>query len=139
MAIDHKALEEGAELRLDWDKLARAAEIGGLLPCAVQNVETGEVILVAYVNAAALEKAVETGLAVFWSTSRNELWIKGQSSGETFALVEVLVNCEQNSLLYRVRPNKGGICHTRNRAGAPRNCYYRRLDFATGRLEHLDP
>ena len=139
MAIDHKALEEGAELRLDWDKLARAAEIGGLLPCAVQNVETGEVILVAYVNAAALEKAVETGLAVFWSTSRNELWEKGKTSGETFDLLEVLVNCEQNSLVYRVRPRRGGICHTKNAAGEPRNCFYRRLDFETGALENLDP
>ena len=136
---DHHRLEEGTELSLDWDKLARVAEIGGVLPCAVQNVDTGEVILVAYVNETALRKAVETRLAVFWSTSRDELWVKGQSSGETFALVEVLVNCEQNSLLYRVRPNKGGICHTRNRAGAPRNCYYRRLDFESGRLEHLDP
>jgi phosphoribosyl-AMP cyclohydrolase len=139
LANDHRALEEGADLRLDWDKLARVAEVGGVLPCAVQNVDTGEVILVAYVNEVALRKAIETRLAVFWSTSRDELWVKGQSSGETFALVEVLVNCEQNSLLYRVRPNKGGICHTRNRAGAPRNCYYRRLDFETGRLEHLDP
>jgi phosphoribosyl-AMP cyclohydrolase len=137
--VDHKALEEGSELALDWGKLTRAAEVGGLLPCAVQNVETGEVILVAYVNELALKTAIETRSAVFWSTSRNELWEKGKSSGETFALVEVLVNCEQNSLLYRVRPRKGGICHTRNRDGAPRNCYYRRLNMESGRLEHLDP
>ena len=136
---DRSQLEEGAELALDWDKLARVAEVGGLLPCAVQNVETGEVILVAYVNELALRTAVETRSAVFWSTSRNELWEKGKTSGETFALVEVLVNCEQNSLLYRVRPRKGGICHTRNRAGAPRNCYYRRLNMQTWELENLDP
>jgi phosphoribosyl-AMP cyclohydrolase len=136
---DHSRLEEGTELSLDWDKLARAAEVGGLLPCAVQNVETGAVILVAYVNELALKTAVETRSAVFWSTSRNELWEKGKTSGETFALVEVLVNCEQNSLVYRVRPRKGGICHTRNRAGAPRNCYYRRLNMQSWALEHLDP
>jgi len=132
-------LEEGAELTLDWNKLVRATELGGLLPCAVQNVETGEVILVAYVNELALKAAVATRSAVFWSTSRNELWEKGKTSGETFALVEVLVNCEQNSLVYRVRPRKGGICHTRNRAGAPRNCYYRRLNMQTWELENLDP
>ena len=136
---DHTRLEEGAELSLDWDKLARAAEVGGLLPCAVQNVETGEVILVAYVNELALKTAVDTRSAVFWSTSRNELWEKGKTSGETFALVEVLVNCEQNSLVYRVRPRKGGICHTRNRDGAPRNCYYRRLNMQSWGLENLDP
>jgi len=76
---------------------------------------------------------------VFWSTSRNELWEKGATSGEVFDLIEVRVNCEQNSLLYRVRPRRGRICHTKNRAGEPRNCYYRRIDFATGKLENLDP
>jgi phosphoribosyl-AMP cyclohydrolase len=137
--IDHKALEEGAEPRLDFDKLAKVARVGGVLPCAVQHVDTGEVILIAYVNEAALKKAAETRSAVFWSTSRNELWEKGKTSGETFDLIEVRVNCEQNSLLYRVRPRRGGICHTRNTGGEPRNCYYRRLDLDTWTLENLDP
>lgn len=132
-------LEEGLDLTLDFDKLAKAAESPGILPCAVQNVDTGEVILVAYVNKLALDTAIERGIAVFWSTSRRELWIKGETSGETFALLEVLVNCEQNSLVYKVRPNRGGICHTKNKTGQPRNCYYRRLDFNTGMLENLDP
>jgi phosphoribosyl-AMP cyclohydrolase len=105
----------------------------------VQHADTGEVILVAYVNEAALRRSVETRSAVFWSTSRNELWEKGKTSGETFDLIEVRVNCEQNSLLYVVRPRRGGICHTRNERGEPRNCYYRRLDTATWTLENLDP
>lgn len=132
-------LEEGAALTLDWSKLEQAAAAGGVVPCAVQDADTGEVILVAYVNRQALRAAIETRSAVFWSTSRNELWEKGQTSGETFDLIEVRVNCEQNSLLYRVRPRRGGICHTKNAAGEPRNCYYRRLDFGTGALENLDP
>ena len=136
---DTKQLEEGAELRLDWDKLAAVGKVGGVLPCAVQNADTGEVILVAYVNDQALRRAVETRSAVFWSTSRNELWEKGKTSGETFDLVEVRVNCEQNSLLYLVRPRRGGICHTKNAAGEPRDCFYRRLDFDTGELVNLDP
>src|SRR5262249_17688511 len=98
-----------------------------------------EVILVAYVNQQALQVAIETRSAVFWSTSRNELWEKGKTSGETFDLLEVRVNCEQNSLLYLVRPRRGGICHTHNAGGAARNCFYRRLDFVTGALENLDP
>jgi phosphoribosyl-AMP cyclohydrolase len=110
-----------------------------VLPCAVQNVDTQEVVLVAYVNEQALHKSIETRSAVFWSTSRNELWEKGATSGETFDLLEVRVNCEQNSLLYRVRPRKGGICHTKNAAGEPRDCFYRRIDFGTMRLENLDP
>ena len=132
-------LEEGSALTLDFDKLAKAAESPGILPCAVQNVDTGEVILVAYVNQLALKTALERRIAVFWSTSRRELWIKGETSGETFELLDVLVNCEQNSLVYRVRPNHGGICHTKNKDGEPRNCYYRALNFETGALENRDP
>ena len=133
-------LEEGTELQLDFDKLRRSvAACPDILPVAVQNSDTGEVILVAYVNARALRAAIERRTAVFWSTSRNELWEKGATSGETFELVEVRVNCEQNSLLYRVRPRRASICHTKNRSGTPRNCYYRRLDFDSGKLENLDP
>lgn len=130
-------LEEGCDLRLDFSKLDRTAG-RHVLPCAVQNVETGEVILIAYVNEDALKRAVEKRSAVFWSTSRDEVWEKGATSGETFELVEVRVNCEQNSIVYRVRPRRGGICHTKNSAGAPRDCFYRRLDFQTGLLEHLE-
>lgn len=131
-------LEEGNGLTLDFGKLASIRAENQVLPCAVQHVDTGEVILVAYVNEQALQVALETRAAVFWSTSRNELWEKGKTSGETFELLEVLVNCEQNSLVYRVRPNAGGICHTKNQAGEPRNCYYRRLEFESGELENLD-
>jgi len=133
------AREEGQNLSLDFGKLAAAAACGGVLPVAVQHADTNEVILVAYTNAEAFQRALAERRLILWSTSRNELWEKGAASGETFDLVEARVNCEQNSLLYRVRPRRGGICHTRNRAGAPRNCFYRRIDPATGRLENLDP
>ena len=133
------ALEEGSAVALDFHKLSTIDPTNQVLPCAVQNVDTSELILVAYVNQQALDKAIETKSAVFWSTSRNELWEKGKTSGETFDLIEVRVNCEQNSLLYLVRPNAGGICHTKNQAGEPRDCYYRRIDFATGELVNLNP
>ncbi|HEX2954490.1 MAG TPA: phosphoribosyl-AMP cyclohydrolase [Bacillota bacterium] len=133
-------LEEGNQLQLDFSKLAKvAAACPDVIPVAVQNVETQEVILIAYANETALKTAIETKTAVFWSTSRNELWIKGKTSGETFELLEVYVNCEQNSLVYRVRPRKGGICHTKNSQGQPRNCYYRRLNLETGQLENVNP
>ena len=133
-------LEEGNTLTLDFDKLARAmAASSGIIPVAVQNADTGEVILVAYTNEQAFRKSLETRSLVLWSTSRNELWEKGKTSGETFDLLEVRVNCEQNALLYKVRPGRGGICHTRNRRGEPRNCYYRRVDPDTLALENLDP
>lgn len=135
-----KALEEGKELQLDFQKLEKAvASSPGILPVAVQHADTKEVILVAYCNRQALERAIETRSAVFWSTSRNELWEKGKTSGETFDLLEVRVNCEQNSLVFIVRPRRGNICHTKNEKGEPRNCYYRRLNLETGSLENLDP
>ncbi len=135
-----KELEEGSKLTLDFNKLAKvAANAPDVLPVAVQNADTKEVILVAYANHLALETALETKKAVFWSTSRNELWEKGKTSGEMFDLLEVRVNCEQNSLVYIVRPQRGDICHTKNKDGAPRNCYYRKLDFQGGELVNLDP
>ena len=135
-----KELEEGVNLQLDFSKIAKvAAKCPDVIPVAVQNADTKEVILIAYVNELALKTAVQTRTAVFWSTSRNELWEKGKTSGETFELLEVYVNCEQNSLVYLVRPRRGGICHTKNRDGEPRNCYYRRLNFETWQLENIDP
>lgn len=135
-----KELEEGHELTLDYGKIAKiAAKSPGVIPVAVQHADTREVILVAYTNELAFRKSIETRSLILWSTSRNELWEKGKTSGETFDLVDVFVNCEQNSLLYTVRPRRGGICHTRNAQGAPRNCYYRRLNADTGVLENKDP
>ncbi len=133
-------LEEGAELKLDFTKLARAtATSPGIIPVAIQHADTGEVILVAYTNEQAFKLAMQTRSLILWSTSRNALWEKGKTSGETFDLVEARVNCEQNSLLYRVRPRRNGICHTRNRSNQPRNCFYRRICPDTLSLENLDP
>jgi phosphoribosyl-AMP cyclohydrolase len=133
-------LEEGTSLQLDFKKLAKATGVcPDIIPVAVQNIDTNEVILVAYTNETALRAALKSRTAVFWSTSRNELWEKGKTSGEVFDLVDVYVNCEQNSLLYKVRPRRGGICHTRNHKGEARNCYYRRLDPDTGQLENVNP
>ena len=133
-------LEEGTQLKLDFSKIAGiAANSQDVIPVAIQNADTGEVILVAYTNEAAFRRSVETRTLVLWSTSRNELWEKGKTSGETFELLEAYVNCEQNSLLYRVRPRRGDICHTSNQAGRPRNCFYRRIDLDSMALSNLDP
>lgn len=140
MSAEHKKLEEGHELMLDFTKIQQIGTQENLvIPVAVQNIDTNEVILIAYVNKEALDYSIETRTATFWSTSRNELWIKGATSGETFELIEAYVNCEQNSLVYKVRPRKGNICHTNNKDGEPRNCYYRKINFKTGKLDNLDP
>ncbi len=138
--ISAKELEEGKKLLLDFDKLEKVtAQSRGVIPVAVQDIDTREVILIAYTNKEAFEKSIKTGIATFWSTSRNELWVKGATSGNTFELKEVYVNCEQNSLLYLVKPKGEGICHTHNSKGKARNCYYRKLDPKKGTLENLNP
>ena len=133
-------LEEGSLLQLDFNKLTKAAgNCRGILPVAVQHIDTGEVILMAYTNQKAFSLAMQQRRLILWSTSRNELWEKGKTSGETFELVEAYVNCEQNALLYRVRQHRNGICHTRNKANKPRNCFYRRINLKTLSLENIDP
>jgi phosphoribosyl-AMP cyclohydrolase len=133
-------LEEGKQLRLDYNKLKQAVKKSpDIIPVAVQDCVTKEVILIAYTNKQAFEKSVTTRIATFWSTSRNELWIKGATSGNTYELKEIYVNCEQNSLVYLVSPKEGGICHTFNAKGQARNCYYRKLNLKTGELENLNP
>jgi len=142
MSKDRQAiatLEEGSVLQLDFTKMATNFARGlNVIPVAVQDIDTKEVILIAYTNEVALQHSIRTRIATFWSTSRNELWIKGQQSGNTFELVEIRVNCEQNSLVYFVKPKAGGICHTKNERGQARNCFYRRLNLESGVLENMD-
>lgn len=130
-------IEETNELMLDFEKLNKISPENHVIPVAVQNLHTKEVILVAYVNEQALKKSIELRKAVFWSTSRNELWFKGLESGNTFTLHHIFVNCEQNSLVFQVTPDKGNICHT-SWNGKANNCYYRELDMDTGKLINLN-
>ena len=124
------AIEEEFDCEIPEEDAAKISTVGAeghqAVPVAVQDADTGEVLIVAYANQAALEATLERGEAVFYSTSRNELWHKGATSGDTLAIVDVRVNCEQNSLLYRVRPNGEGACHTTGDDGRARaSCYYR--------------
>jgi len=126
-------IEENLELRLDFEKLSGvAATKQPVIPVVLQHADSGDVLFVGYVNEQALQATIEERIAVLWSTSRNELWRKGATSGDVLKLVDVRVNCEQNSVLYRVLPTKGGVCHTRDGAGATRTtCYYRTLASAS--------
>ena len=137
MSDSRKPLEEGAELTLDFSKLAKVAACSQpVMPVAVQDARTKDVLIVAYVNEAALNHTLKTGNATFWSTSRNELWEKGATSGDTLRVTEIRVNCEQNSLLYLVKPQGKGACHTKTTDGRTRaSCYYRALE--NGRLVFL--
>ena len=138
--MTHDELEHGSVLNLDFTKLRKVASCeADVLPAVAQDARTGEVLIVGYANRLALDTALECGMATFWSTSRNELWIKGKTSGDYLKLEEVRVNCEQNSVLYLVTPAGKGSCHTKNKEGEARpGCYYRRLK-ADGSLEFVDP
>ncbi len=134
------ALEEGTQPTLDFAKLASIARTGqAVVPVVLQDAETGEVLYVAYANEQALQETRKRGEAVLWSTSRNELWHKGASSGDFLDVVEIRTNCEQNSLLYRVRP-RGGVCYTKDSEGRTRpTCYYRRFNDSGEALEFVNP
>ena len=128
--FDNQSIEGTNELKLDFTKLDRLPENSKVIPVAIQNANTNEVICIAYTNKLAFDESIKQRKAIFWSTSRNKLWFKGQESGNTFTLHSIYVNCEQNSLVYKVTPDKGNICHTSTNNTA-NNCYYRRLDLDT--------
>ncbi|MDR2981230.1 MAG: phosphoribosyl-AMP cyclohydrolase [Puniceicoccales bacterium] len=139
--MTHQELEEGTTLALDFTKLRKVISNckEDVIPAVAQDVVSGEVLIVGYVNKLALETALKEKMATFWSTSRNELWIKGKTSGDFLALEEVRINCEQNSVLYRVRLAGKGACHTKKSDGSPRlGCYYRRLKSDGTTLEFRD-
>ena len=128
--MNHHELEEGKTLQIDFKKLAKVSSCAeDLIPAVAQDHDTGEVLIVGYANELALKTALRENMATFWSTSRNELWIKGKTSGDYLEIVEVRVNCEQNSVLYRVRPKGQGACHTKDKDGVARSgCYYRIIE-----------
>ena len=94
----------------------------GLIPCIVQDADTHEVLMMAWMNAESLTLTLERGETVFWSRSRREIWHKGATSGNTQRVVELRYDCDADTLLALVHP-AGPACHT----GAT-SCFYRRLD-----------
>ena len=135
-----KEIENGLNLQLDYTKLRKVANCSeDVIPAIAQDAKTGEVLIVGYVNALALETAIKEGMATFWSTSRNELWIKGKTSGDYLEIVDILVNCEQNSIVYKVIMKGKGSCHTKNKDGIVRTgCYYRRIKITDGKAQGLE-
>jgi|TARA_B100000315_G_scaffold248938_1_gene279463 phosphoribosyl-AMP cyclohydrolase len=93
-------------------------DANGLVPAIAQSIETGEVLMLAYMNAEAVRETLETGRVCYWSRSRARLWRKGESSGHVQHLVELRYDCDNDALLLRVRQT-GPACHT-NRP----NCFY---------------
>ncbi len=127
-------VEETEELNLQFEKR------GGLLPVVVQEVSSKEILMVASVNQQALNHSLETGEAAFWSTSRNELWIKGETSGNRINLQEIRVDCDQDAIIYLVTLDGDGVCHTKNRKQTHRkSCFYRKITPGNKKLTFIEP
>jgi phosphoribosyl-AMP cyclohydrolase len=93
----------------------------GLIPAVVQEWMTGEVLMVAYMNAESLKRTVETGLTWYWSRSRQKFWQKGETSGNVQRVKDILYDCDQDTLLIKV-DQTGPACHT-----GERSCFFRRF------------
>ncbi len=97
----------------------------GLVSAVVQDAETDQVLMMAYMTANTLRETLDTGRMVYWSRSRQERWVKGQTSGHTQSVEEVRVDCDGDTLLFKVK-QEGGACHT-----GYRSCFYRRAEDET--------
>ena len=111
------------ELLLDF-----GADGKTLIPVVTQDFKTKEVLILSFVNREAFDETGKSGYATYWSRSRNELWKKGLTSGDMLKIIEIRINCEQNSLLYLVKPEGKGACHAKRKNNLPHTgCYYRRI------------
>lgn len=113
---DKDALEEGTQFLPAFDS-------AGLIPAVASDHLTGEFLMMAWMNAEALDETLRTGVAHFWSRSRSTLWRKGETSGNTLNIIEIRTDCDQDVLWLRVRmAGDGKACHT-----GRRTCFYRRV------------
>ena len=105
-------------------------DANGLIPAVVQQNDSGEVLMVAYMNADSLRRTIETGRTWFWSRSRQQYWMKGESSGHVQDVLEIRYDCDADCLLVLVDQKGAGACHT-----GERTCFYRTLHPAPGAAE----
>jgi phosphoribosyl-ATP pyrophosphohydrolase/phosphoribosyl-AMP cyclohydrolase len=107
---------------MDYSKLA------GLIPAVIQDSETAEVLMVGFMNEGALALTRSTGFATFFSRSRNQMWMKGETSGNRLKVVDILVDCDDDTVLVKVkRLGDGNVCHT-----GERTCFFRKLNEEIG-------
>ncbi len=99
---------------LDFEKT------GGLIPAIAQDADSGEVLMMAYMNRAAWEKTLATSTATYWSRSRNTLWVKGETSGHVQRVREIRIDCDRDTILLKVEQVGGAACHTGHRS-----CFFR--------------
>ncbi|MEJ2285510.1 MAG: phosphoribosyl-AMP cyclohydrolase [Desulfobacterales bacterium] len=104
-------------IHIDFDKA------GGLVPAIVQDNETGEVLMLAYMNRQSFDATLATGKATYWSRSRQTLWIKGETSGNIQLVKEIRIDCDNDTVLIKVEQLGGAACHTGHRS-----CFYKKVE-----------
>ncbi len=109
------------ELRFD--------KMGGLIPAIVQDSDTGDVLMLAFMNEAAWRHTLETGLATYYSRSRDTLWVKGKTSGHVQKVKEICVDCDDDTVLLKVEQVGGAACHT-----GYRSCFYKKIENGSVRI-----
>lgn len=125
--LTHDELEEG-------DAFAPRFDSNGLMTVVTIEDETGEVLMLAHMNAEALTLTLETGIAHYWSRSRNKLWKKGETSGELQEVVSLRTDCDQDALVMKVRQTgRGAACHT-----GRKTCFYRALKIGSDSVKLTD-
>ncbi|MEX1055929.1 MAG: phosphoribosyl-AMP cyclohydrolase [Rhodothermales bacterium] len=95
----------------------------GLVTAVAQDFETGDILMLAYMNEQTLRQTLETGVMTYWSRSRAKVWVKGESSGNTQEVREIRIDCDGDAILFKVKQNGRAACHT-----GRRTCFYRRFE-----------
>jgi phosphoribosyl-AMP cyclohydrolase len=127
------SLEKSTQLHLQFEKR------GGLLPVAVQESSSGKILMLASINEAAFEHTLQTGMATFFSTSRQQLWVKGETSGDFLRVDDIWVDCDQDAVVYQVTLLGEGVCHTFGPDWRHRKaCFYRKLNPQKTELSFLE-
>jgi len=104
-------------MKIDFDKM------GGLAPAIIQDNDTGEVLMLGFMNPEAWEMTLKTGKATFYSRTRNTLWIKGETSGHVQQVKEIRIDCDNDTVLLKVKQIGGAACHT-----GYKSCFFRKID-----------
>jgi phosphoribosyl-AMP cyclohydrolase len=110
-------------IKLDFNKT------GGLVPAIVQDYQTGEILMLAYMNPAAFNATLSSGKATYYSRSRQTLWVKGETSGNMQLIKEIRIDCDDDTVLLKVEQLGGAACHT-----GYRTCFYKKVEDGSIRI-----
>ena len=111
-------IRERTMVKLDFSKSA-----DGLIPAIAQDYQTGDVLMLAYINEEAWEKTLATGIATYWTRSRKKIWVKGESSGNIQKVKEILVDCDLDTVIFKIEQVGGAACHE-----GYRSCFFRKVE-----------